>query len=74
MLLSQHQRGEIENLTSTMLNDYLELEAIAKEFIEFQNPLEDLTINNAADAEKAAKQLRKDGSLAKVRFIIFPAC
>lgn len=65
MLLTENQRTEIENLTSTMLNDYLELEAIAKEFIDFQNPLEDILINNASDAEKAAKQLRKRWKLGE---------
>jgi len=65
MLLTKNQRAEIENLTSTMLNDYLELEAIAKEFIDFQNPLEDILINNASDAERAAKQLRKRWKLGE---------
>lgn len=59
LLLTSQQRAEVEELTSSLLNDYLELESIAKEFIDFQNPLEDLLINSAADAEKAAKQLRK---------------
>ena len=65
ILLSNSQLAEIENLTSIMLNDYLELEAIAKEFIDFQNPIEDLKINNSADAEKAAKQLRKRWKLGE---------
>lgn len=65
MLLTQCQRADIQSLTSSMLSDYLELEMIAKEFIEFQNPIEDLTINNTSDAEKAAKQLRKKWKLGE---------
>lgn len=63
MFLSSHQREEIESVTSSMLNDYLELETIAKEFVEFNNPLEDLIIKSTSDAEKAAKQLRKKWKL-----------
>jgi Zn-dependent peptidase ImmA (M78 family)/DNA-binding XRE family transcriptional regulator len=65
MLLTEFQRIDVQNLTSSMLNDYLELETIAKEFVEFVNPIEDLTINNASDAEKAAKQLRKKWKLGE---------
>ncbi len=59
LLLTEHQRSDVESLTSSMLSDYLELESIAKEFISFSNPLEDLLISNIDDAKKAAKQLRK---------------
>lgn len=63
--LSQSQRNEVETLTASKLSDYLELEIIAKEVIEFQNPIEDLTIQNTNDAEKAAKQLRKKWKLGE---------
>lgn len=65
MLLTDCQRADIENLASSMLNDYLELEMIAKEFIVFQNPIEDLTISNTSDAERAGKQVRKKWKLGE---------
>lgn len=62
LLLTAQQRKEVEALTSSMLNDYLELETIAKEYIDFENPV-DFVINSTNDAEKAAKQLRKKWKL-----------
>ncbi len=65
MLLSPAQRSKVEELASARLNDYLELERIAKELVAFQNPLEDIIINNTFEAEKAAKQLRKKWKLGE---------
>lgn len=59
IFLTAAQRERVEDLASTRLNDYLELERIANELVVFQNPLEDVVINNTYEAEKAAKQLRK---------------
>ncbi|WP_461094660.1 helix-turn-helix domain-containing protein [Spirosoma gilvum] len=63
LLLNSKQRSDVEELTSLRLSEYLELETIAKEYIEFINPIEDVPIANTSDAEKAAKQLRKKWKL-----------
>ena len=63
LLLNDRERNEIESMTAAALNDYLELESIAKDYVDFQNPLADLVISNESDAEKAAKQLRKKWKL-----------
>ncbi|MEZ0540425.1 helix-turn-helix domain-containing protein [Fibrella arboris] len=59
MLLNTTQRTSVEEQTSAKLSDYLELETIAKACIEFINPIENIKVNNSQDAEKAAKELRK---------------
>lgn len=63
--LKHLEREQIEEKTSTILNDYLELEEIAKDYVQFQNPLEELEVNNISDAEKAAKLLRKKWKLGE---------
>lgn len=63
--LTTHHRQEVEALASAQLSEYLELETIAKETVEFSNPLIDLSISSTADAEKAAKQLRKKWRLGE---------
>ncbi|WP_181163798.1 helix-turn-helix domain-containing protein [Pontibacter mangrovi] len=63
--LDSKQKQDVEDETSSLLSDYLELEAIAKELVVFQNPLEDLVISSTSDAEKAAKQLRKRWKLGE---------
>lgn len=63
LLLRPEEKERVQDITSAMLSDYLELEEIAKEYITFQNPLEDLVMETAKDAEKAAKQLRKKWKL-----------
>jgi Zn-dependent peptidase ImmA (M78 family)/DNA-binding XRE family transcriptional regulator len=65
MQLTSVQRNRVEDLASAKLNDYLELERIAKELVVFSNPLEELTISNTHEAEKAAKQLRKKWKLGE---------
>ena len=59
MELSYGEKTEIEEIASKSLNNYIELEQIAKESINFENPLSDLVISNMSDAEKASKLLRK---------------
>lgn len=63
--LNKKQREEVECLAASRLNDYLELEFIADEFSCFQNPLEETDVRNIADAEKAAKLLRKKWKLGE---------
>lgn len=63
--LNKKQREEVENLATSRLNDYLELEFIADEFFVFQNPLDDIDVRNTSDAEKAAKVLRKKWKLGE---------
>jgi Zn-dependent peptidase ImmA (M78 family)/transcriptional regulator with XRE-family HTH domain len=63
--LDYKQKQDVEDLTSSLLNDYLELESIAKELVVFDNPLEDMVICDIEDAEKAAKQLRKKWKLGE---------
>lgn len=63
--LSETQKTEVENITSCRLHDYLELEEIASDYIDFENPLSNLQVSDTKDAEKAAKQLRKKWKLGE---------
>lgn len=61
--LSEAQRNEVENFATAKLNDYMELEIIAKESIVFENPLKEVKVSNMPDAELAGKTLRKKWKL-----------
>lgn len=63
--LTDRQKSDVEELTSCKLNDYLELENIAKESVTFQNPLKDILVGSPDDVEKAAKALRKKWGLGE---------
>lgn len=56
----------IKNQTADFLERYFELEKISSSKVEFKNPVEDLTISNKHDAEKAAKKVRKSWKLGNL--------
>jgi len=62
--LTHQEKTEIQRIASERLNNYVELEQIAKDIIKFENPISDLLVNNTSDAEKASKLLRKKWKLA----------
>lgn len=57
--LSDLENQAIKDFASAYIKDYLELEEISDEEVQFDNPLKDQVIANPADALKAAKEIRK---------------
>lgn len=57
--LDGHEVNRIKLNTLIKIENYLQLEKLANEIIEFNNPIDNLIIKNEDDAKKAAKTLRK---------------
>lgn len=65
LLDEEQEKVIIQEDVKDYFQKYIELVKILREKIMFENPLEDMQINNFADVEKAAKKVRKKWRLGE---------